>query len=222
MLFGHGAGTPMRAPLMHQMSASLANRGIATFRYDYPYSHRLETGYTEDLIDPLDVLLATTRAAAATARTLAPNLPLFLGGRSMSSQVMSLSLARERWPHVSGLVLYVFPMRWRVLLPDTVAHLRHVPVPMLFVQGDRDHEFADLAELQPVLNQLGNRATLHVIPGADHSFSLPPQSAKTQQDALTEAATTTAAWIRRQLETAENAPLPPAHPPTRARPTRSW
>ena len=95
MLFGHGAGTPMHAPLMHQMSAALAARGVATFRYNYPYSQRLDVGYTEDLIDPLDVLLATTRAAMNSAQALSPNLPLFLGGRSMSSQVMSLALARQ-------------------------------------------------------------------------------------------------------------------------------
>ena len=154
MVFGHGAGTPMQAPLMVQMSAALAAGRVATFRYNYPYSHRLDVGYTEDLIDPLPILLATTRAAVNSAQALAPNLPLFLGGRSMSGQVMSLALARQHWPHVRGLVLYVFPMRWRVLLKDTVAHLQHVPVPMLFIQGDRDHEFADLTQLQPVIENL--------------------------------------------------------------------
>ena len=154
----------------------------------------------------------------------------------MSSQVMSLALAQEPWPHVRGLILYVFPMRWRVLLPNTVAHLPQVPVPMLFIQGDRDHEFCDLTQLQPVLNQLrppavipaspaGTQqhpttkphpshpwhpappnaptphATLHVIPGADHSFELPDTSNRTQQHAITEAATTTATWIRQQLQT---------------------
>ena len=140
----------MRTPLMHQMAKALAHQGIATFRYSYPYSRQLEVGYREDLIDPLPVLLATTRAAANAA----PDLPLFLGGRSMSSQVMSLALARQPWPHVRGLVLYVFPMRWRALLQNTVTHLPQVPVPMLFIQGNRDHEFCDLTQLQPVLNQL--------------------------------------------------------------------
>ena len=75
MLFGHGAGTPMRAPLMNQLAAALAHHRIATFRYDYPYSHQLEAGYHEHLIDPLPVLLATTRAAANAAQELVPDLP---------------------------------------------------------------------------------------------------------------------------------------------------
>ena len=184
---------------MVQMCAALAHCGIATFRYNYPYSERLEAERAQQRIDPLDVLLATTSSAKDAAAALSPDLPLFLGGRSMSSQVMSLALAHEHWPDVGGLVLYAFPMRWRIVLKDTVSHLLQVPAPMLFVQGDRDEEFADLAELQPVLDQLGNRAALHVIQGADHSYNLPTESGRTRQDALMEAASVTAAWMRDRL-----------------------
>ena len=189
MLFGHGAGTPMRAPLMHQMAEALAHHRIATVRYDYPYSHRLQDGYTEDLIDPLETLLATTRAAIQAARALAPDLPFFLGGRSMSGQVMSLLLAHEPCPHV--------------------------PVPTLFIQGARDPEYSDLNELQSVIDQRRSQPvrgepgrsprrpvsnhTLHVIKDADHSFNLPPHSPKTQQHAIEEAASATATWIQIQL-----------------------
>ena len=136
------------------MAQALARHHIATFRYDYPYSHKLQDGYTQDFIDPLELLLATTRAAIQAAQDLAPHLPLFLAGRSMSGQVMSLLLARKSMPHVRGLICYVYPNRWHALLPDTLAHLPHVPVPMLFIQGARDPDYCDLPELQTVLNQL--------------------------------------------------------------------
>ena len=219
MLFGHGAGTPMRAPLMDRMAEALARHHIATFRYDYPYSHRLQDGYAEDLIDPLEVLLQTTRAAAQAARALAPDLPFFLGGRSVSGQVMSLLLARQPCPHVRGLICYVYPNRWRVLLRDTVAHLPHVPVPTLFIQGARDPEYSDLTQLQSLIDQPRSQPisgepvrsprstvsnhTLHVIPGADHSFNLPPHSPKTQHHAIQEAASVTATWIQIQLQEPE-------------------
>ena len=199
MLLGHGAGTPVHEPLMVQTAAALSDQGIATFRYNYPYSERM-TAYSPDEIDPLEVLLSTTNLAKSAAADLPLDLPLFLGGRSMSSQVVSLALTRERWPDVHGMVLYVFPMRWRVLLADTVAHLHRVPAPMLFVQGGRDEEFCDLAELQPVLDELGDRATLHVVEDADHDYDLPPGSNRDQLDALSEVASVTAAWIRRQLD----------------------
>ena len=42
---------------------------------------------------------------------------------------------------------------------------------MLFVQGSRD-AFGTPAELEPVMSSLGDRATLHVVSGGDHSFKV--------------------------------------------------
>ena len=103
LLVGHGAGTPMRAPLMHQMAKALAHQGIATFRYDYPYSHQLEAGYHEHLIDPLEVLLATPAPPPTPPRNLCPTSPYSSAGRSMSSQVMSLSSPRSHAPTSTAL-----------------------------------------------------------------------------------------------------------------------
>ena len=198
LVLGHGSGTPIHRPLMVQLCDALALQGVATFRYNYPYSEGM-TAYSPDMIDPLHVLLATSGSAMRAANALELDLPLFLGGRSMSSQVVSLAMTRKNWTNVRGVVLYVFPIRWRNLLDDTVAHLRHVSVPMLFVQGGRDEKFADLNELRPVLDGLGSQATLHVVEGADHFYGLPIESGRTRVDALTEVASVTAAWIRRQL-----------------------
>ena len=112
MVLGHGSGTPTHCSLMVQMAEAFAAQGVATFRYNYPYSERMTT-YDPREIDSLEVLLATTRTAKATAESLELDLPLFLGGRSMSSQVVSLALTREDWPDVQ---------RSRaVRLPDAVA-----------------------------------------------------------------------------------------------------
>lgn len=200
MVLGHGAGTPIDAPLMVRMAGALADERISTFRYNYPYSQRMEAPYAPATIDSLDVLLATVSAARHAANALSRRLPVFLGGRSMSSQVMSLAMTREHWPEVRGVVLYVFPMRWSVVMDDTVGHLQRVPVPMLFVQGDRD-DYADLRELGPILDGLGDRATLHVVAGADHDYDLPSESGRAQKDALREVASVTAAWLTRQLRT---------------------
>ena len=89
MVLGHGAGTPIHTPLMVQMAEALAVRGIATLRYNYPYSESIETIFSPDIIDPLDVLLTTASSAVNAARSLSLDLTLFLGGRSMSSQVIT-------------------------------------------------------------------------------------------------------------------------------------
>ena len=199
MMLGHGSGTPIYRPLMVQMAEALADQRIATFRYNYPYSERMTT-YSSDKIDSLEVLLSTTSLARSAIEDLSLDIPLFLGGRSMSGQVVSLALTREHWPDVRGVVLYVFPTRWHNLLGNPVSHLRRVPVPILFVQGGRDEEFSDIRELQSVLDELGNRATLHVMDGANHSYDLPAGSNKTRLDVLSDVASVTATWMCKQLK----------------------
>ena len=199
MVLGHGSGRPAHYPLMAEMAEALADQRIATFRYNYPYSEGM-TDYDPEEIDKLDVLLETVRTAKAAAGSLSLDLPLFLGGRSMSSQVVSLAMSQEAWPDVQGVVLYVFPMRWQVLLEDTVGHLGQVPAPMLFVQGGCDEEYANVQELQTVLYNLDGRASLHVVEGADHDYDLPAESGRTRSDALKEVATVTAKWVQNTLK----------------------
>ena len=207
LMLGPGAGTPIHRPLMVQLADALAQHGVASFRYNYPYGERGQV-YAVEHIDPLDVLLTTTTSAKAAAQALLPDLPLFLGGRSMSAQLVSLVLTHEEWPEVRGAVLYVFPNRWRHVMDDTISHLRQVPTPMLFVQGSRDEEEAPLAELKSVLDGLGGRATLHVIEGANHSYEMPEGSEWTQTDAIEDAAAATAIWIEAQLNSRDNRERP--------------
>ena len=199
MVLGHGAGTPIRDPLMVQMAEALAAQRISTLRYNYPYSENM-VAYDPEKVDSLDVLLSTTRSVKEAAESVSLDLPLFLGGRSMSSQVVSLALATEKWPDVRGVALYVFPMRWDVLLKDTVGHLQEVSAPILFVQGGRDEEYCDLRSLRSVLDPLGSRATLHVVDGADHFYDLPVECRRTREDALLEVSSVTASWIQKVLE----------------------
>ena len=106
----------------------------------------------------------------------------------------------------------VYSSKWSVLLDDTVGHFQRMPVSMLFVQGGRDDEFADLDELDLVLNGLGSRAVLQVTAGADHSYDLQPGSSNTKADTLAEIASVTVGWMRSQLQESSNAPLPPSRP----------
>ena len=198
MLLGHGAGTPMQSPLMVQTAEAFAEQRIATFRYNYPYSENTAT-YSPGETDPLEVLLSTAIAAKSAVADLSLDLPLFLGGRSMSSQVLSLALTSESWPDVRGVVLYVFPTRWLNVLENPVRHLHRVPVPMLFVQGARDTEITDLSELQSAMDGFSSPATLHVVEAADHFFDPPGGSTITRSDFLSEVASVTVEWIRKQL-----------------------
>ena len=164
-LFAHGAGAGMTHKAMVSNARGLAVRGIATLRYHFPY---MEKGSRRP--DPPKVAHAAVRAAAATALELAPDLPLFAGGRSFGGRMTSQAQAIEPLAQVRGLAFLGFPLH-PAGKPGTerAEHLARVGIPMLFVSGDRD-ALAQLALLQGVLDGLGGRAALHLVAGADHSF----------------------------------------------------
>jgi len=164
-LFAHGAGAGMTHKLMESNAQGLAERGIATLRYQFPY---MEKGSKRP--DFPKVAHAAVRAAAAEAVKLAPELPLFAGGRSFGGRMTSQAQAIETLPGVRGLAFIGFPLH-PAGKPgiERAEHLKKVQVPMLFVSGSRD-ALAETELLQPVVAGLGGRATLRVIEGADHSF----------------------------------------------------
>jgi hypothetical protein len=191
-VFGHGAGAGMQHRFMEAASARLAEHGIASLRYQFPY---MEAGGRRP--DSRSTLLATVRAAVAAAARAAPDLPLLAGGKSMGGRMTSLAAAEAPLPGVRGLVFFGFPLH-PTGRPSTerAAHLERVALPMLFLQGDRD-QLADLALLGPICAQFSERATLHVVPTADHSFHVLKRAGRTDDQVLDELARTVADWSAR-------------------------
>jgi uncharacterized protein len=189
-LFAHGAGAGMTHRAMESNAKGLAERGIATLRYQFLY---MEKGSKRP--DPPRLAHAVVRAAAAEAVRLAPDLPLFAGGRSFGGRMTSQTQAEEPLPGVRGLAFLGFPLH-----PagnpgiERAEHLARVKVPMLFVSGDRD-ALAELDLLKPVVASLGERATLHLVDHADHSFRVAAKSGRTPADAEGEALDALANWI---------------------------
>jgi uncharacterized protein len=188
-VLAHGAGAGMRHPFFTSVARALAERGIATFRYQFPY---MEARTRRP--DPPGVLEAAVRAAVAAAASAAPGLPLVAGGKSLGGRMTSNAQAKQPLAGVRGLVFLGFPLHPPKRPGDARAeHLSAVTVPMLFLQGTRD-DLADLQLLEPVCRRLGERATLHVVEGADHSFKVLKRSGRSDADVLQELADTLAAW----------------------------
>jgi hypothetical protein len=188
-VFAHGAGTGMQHRFMEAASTLLASHGIASLRYQFPY---MEAGSRRP--DSRSTLLATVRAAVGAAADAAPDLPLLAGGKSMGGRMTSQAAAAAPLPGVRGLVFFGFPLH-PAGRPSTerADHLEKVRLPMLFLQGERDR-LADLDLLRPVCAGLGERATLHVVPDADHSFHVPKRSGRSDDEVLAELARTFAEW----------------------------
>ena len=190
LVLAHGAGAGMLHPFLNAMAARLAERDVATFRYQFPYMDARRRRP-----DPPDTIVAGVRAAVHEARHLAPELPVFAGGKSFGGRMTSTAQAGEPLPGVRGLVFLGFPLH-PPGRPGTsrADHLDEVAIPMLFLQGTRD-EFAGIDELRPVLRRLGPRATLHVVDGADHSFHVLKRSGRTDAKVLHELADAITGWM---------------------------
>ena len=190
LVLGHGAGAGMRHAFMEALVPRLAARGIATFRYQFPY---MEAGRRSP--NPRPLLLATVRAAALAAGREAGGLPLLAGGKSMGGRMTSLTAAEAPLPGVRGLVFLGFPLHAAGKPSSERAdHLDAVSLPMLFLQGTRD-KLADLERMRALGRRLGDRATLHVVEGGDHSFHVLKRSGRTDDEALDELAEAVERWL---------------------------
>ena len=179
----------MRHTFMEALAEELARAGVATLRYLFPYMEE-----RRKVPDKPAVLTATVVAAVRAAAGVAPDLPLLAGGKSMGGRMTSQAAAEHPLEGVRGLVFFGFPLH-PPKQPATkrAEHLARVTVPMMFLQGTRD-ELADLKLLKPICKNLGERATLHVIETADHSFHVLKKSGRGDAEVLRELAEMTAKW----------------------------
>jgi uncharacterized protein len=191
-VMGHGAGAGMRHAFLEAVASQLAGWGIETLRYQFPY---MERGSKRP--DPPKLCHTTVRAAVAEAARLS-RLPLFAGGRSFGGRMTSQAQAESPLPGVRGLVFLAFPLHPAKQPADERGrHLLDVNIPMLFLQGTRD-ELAQMRLLEPLVARLGERASLRLFEGADHSFHVPARSGRRDADVLSELVVALAEWIDRE------------------------
>ncbi len=194
-VLAHGAGAGMEHVFMVAVATELQAQGIATLRYQFPYMERRARRP-----DAPKICQATVRAAVAEAARLAPDLPLFAGGKSFGGRMTSQAQAESPLPGVRGLVFLGFPLHAPGRRADERGeHLADVKIPMLFLQGSRD-ELAALDLLEPVTRKLGKRATLKVFEDANHSFQLPARSGKKSTEVMHELVQASADWMNSSLE----------------------
>ena len=188
-VFAHGAGAGMTHAFMADVAAGLAERGIATLRYQFPY---MEKGSKRP--DPPAIAHAAVRAAVAEAARVCPGLPLIAGGKSFGGRMTSQAQAKQALPGVRGLAFFGFPLHAAGKpSSDRAEHLAGIRIPLLFLQGTND-KLAELSLLKPVIKRLGTLATLHQIEGADHSFHTPARSGRNDREVMIELLDTFAQW----------------------------
>lgn len=191
-VFAHGAGAGMTHPFMADVAHGLAERGIATFRYQFPYMER-----ASKRPDPPTMAHAAVRAAVAEAMRTMPDLPVFAGGKSYGGRMTSQAQAALPLPGVRGLAFVGFPLHPAGKPSiERANHLFDVKVPMLFLQGTRD-ALAEPQLLRPVVEKLGERAALVMFDEADHSFHVPRSTGRTDREVMDAMLDAMASWMLR-------------------------
>lgn len=186
LALAHGAGADMHHHFMATLAETLAAHGVATLRYQFPY-----TEAKRRRIDAQPLLLACVRAAAASCAARWPALPCFAGGKSMGGRMTTLAASMSPLP-VRGLVAFGFPLHPRGQ-PAThrADHLAKLPHPLLVLQGTRD-ELGEVARLAPCLPA---HARLHVVEHADHGFAVLRRSGRDAAEVMVELARTVADFM---------------------------
>src|ERR1043165_5453112 len=127
-VFAHGAGAGMTHPFMAAIADGLAERGIATLRYQFPYMEQ-----RSKRPDPPKIAHATVRPAVREAARLLPATPLFAGGKSFGGRMTSQAQAAAPLEGVRGLIFLGFPLHPAGKPSDERAKpLFDVCIPMLF------------------------------------------------------------------------------------------
>ena len=185
LVLAHGAGADMNHKFMKQLAKSLAEHGIGTLRFNFPFMEN-----KKGRPDVPAVAEKTIEAAITKARELFPAVKLFAGGKSFGGRMTS-NLLSKRFLQLDGIVFYGFPLHAPgKASKDRAAHLKDVKIPMLFLQGTRD-ALANLQLITEVTTELP-LATMNIFEGADHSF------AAGKRDVMRELVDATSSWIMKR------------------------
>lgn len=184
----HGAGAGMNHSFMITLAQSLAEEGVATMRFNFPFTEN-----KKGRPDPPAVAHKTIEMAISKAKELFPKLPLFVAGKSFGGRMTSQYLSAHHHHEVKGIIFYGFPLH----APgkpsiDRAEHLKNIKIPMLFLQGTRD-ELATWNLIESVCSSLP-LATLVKIEGANHAFKAG------KQDIMKLLTNETKTWIDRMIK----------------------
>jgi predicted alpha/beta-hydrolase family hydrolase len=189
-VLAHGAGAGMAHPFMADVANGLAERRIATLRYQFPYMEQ-----RSNRPDIPKLAQATVRAAVVEASCLFPGLTMVAGGKSFGGRMTSQAQAETPLPGVRGLVFLGFPLHPPGKPSDERAtHLFEVEIPMLFLQGSRD-ALADIRLMRQLVERLSPRATLKVFEDADHSFHVPARTGRKDAEIRSEMLDAVSGWL---------------------------
>lgn len=186
MILAHGAGAAMDSAFMQLLADALAREGFEVVRFEFAYMAQRRSGLARRPPPPIVHLVEEWRQfVGALAVEWPTQLPQVAAGKSLGGRVASMALTAGR-ANFSGLSCFGYPFH-PPTQPDRLrtAHLTHIQVPVLVLQGTRDR-FGSPAEVNGY--GLTGDITVHWLVGGDHDFNTLSRATQTQAELITEAA----------------------------------
>lgn len=167
-VMGHGSGSNMNVPLMSGLADALCERGIATLRFQYPYSeHPNFVPFTNMPADNDQTLVETIHAVLDVANKKAMGMPVFVGGHSISGFTTTLAAA-QKYLNAKAIIALAYPRKGD---PSRSAHLSNIKLPMLIVQGTED-TLGTKSEILEMAHLLQAHVELKWLEGASHVLTI--------------------------------------------------
>lgn len=185
-----GAGGGLDGAGLTALAEVLASLGHPVVRANLPHN---ELGRRAPRADRSVETYGRISAAAVVATGIRG--AWVVGGRSYGGRVASLAVADGL--HAAGLLFYSYPLH-PPGKPEQlrVEHWSAIPVPTLFLQGDRD-PFCQLDLLRDEIPRFRRPATVQVVQGGDHSLRVTRAASPTGQPS---SETATVAGLEEVLE----------------------
>ena len=188
MTLAHGAGAGMGHSFMVSLAERLAQEGIGTVRFNFPFMEKRSSRP-----DFPAVAHATISSVITTVEGMYADIPIVVAGKSFGGRMSSQLLCKHTFTGVKGLIFYGFPLH-PAGSPgvERAQHLSEVSIPMLFLQGTRD-ALADKTLMHSVCSTLPT-STLTFIEGADHSFKVG------KKDSIGDLSTISSDWLKNVID----------------------
>ena len=186
LVLAHGAGAPMDHPWMDRICTLIAEQGVRTVRFEFPYMAVRRISGKRPGPNPARVLEAIWREVIGELGAEG----LVIGGKSMGGRIASM-VAEEAG--VAGVVCFGYPFH-PPGRPEKMrtAHLEAIQTPVLIVQGERD-TFGRPEEVAGY--DLSEQVRLHWMGDGDHSLKPRKASGRTEGENLAEAAVEAARFV---------------------------
>ena len=194
LLLAHGAGAPIDSAFMATIAAELAQRGWRVVRFEFPFMARMRVTGQRQAPDRLPRLIEAFREQVG----LEAAQPLVIGGKSLGGRVATLLAAEAASSaDLRGCLCLGYPFHPPGKPAQLrTAHLEHLPIPTLILQGERD-PFGRRGEVEGY--RLSAPIEVQWLPGGDHSFKPSRSSGLTEAHNWAQAADLADGWLRRLL-----------------------